>query len=307
MGEQKVNLGGQILRWARRLLVLLLVAWAMWLLWRQGVPTSCRQAVAGSNVVSVCSPMATTDPRAVLFVVAIGLLLLPDVKELEVAGLFTLRRRVDEVKQDAYELKQELASIRSEANANAVAHNQTIFNVDTRQEQTGRALAEVEGGDGVFDEDEEVGAYAQLAFEAGLFGLTTLLPANADDVRLIGYTVGDDGRLEPTFSTGDGTAVEQVDLNNLTDLVNRKSPREPTIAILPGTYAVFDFAELDEGLVGALAVVITGDLVEDTDLLNSLASAVAVAAGAYGQLLTDLLGEQPVPHSAGANELGRGQ
>jgi hypothetical protein len=287
------------------LLAALLLGAVAWV-WARGLPQVCKDAVADSTVVRVCEPMSATDPRVLLFLLLVGLLLFPELSELELAGVLTLRRRLDEVRQEATELKSELAHIRTQATAlsQATANSRNQIRVDVRQQQTGAALVEAGGGDdGVFDGDEEAGAYAQLAFEAGLAGLTRLLPQAEDDVSLVGYTVGDDGHLEATYFTGE---VNEEDLNRLTALVNRPQVPVTTVTALNDGFAAFSFATVNGVVVGALAVRVPDGQVPDNAALEALGAGAEVAAGTYARLLVDLLGEGTA-HGAGARGPERGQ
>lgn len=71
--------------------------------------------------------MRLADPRAALYLLLAALLLFPEVNELEIGGVLTLRRRLDQMGGEARELKSELAEIRSQAFAlsQSVASNRT--------------------------------------------------------------------------------------------------------------------------------------------------------------------------------------
>lgn len=76
--------------------------------------------------------MSASDPRALLFVLVAGLLLLPELSELEVAGVLTVRKHVKEAKEEVSGLQTELAHIRNEilTAATAAAHSQSRASVE---------------------------------------------------------------------------------------------------------------------------------------------------------------------------------
>ena len=79
-----VKSGGRVFfDWVRRGLAGALVLWGGWMLLWGKVADVCRDEVADSKVVQLCEPMALTDPRLMWVVLAVLLLLLPDVSELD--------------------------------------------------------------------------------------------------------------------------------------------------------------------------------------------------------------------------------
>lgn len=73
--------------WRRALLGVLVVGALIWFAgW--GLPEVCSQHLPTDSAqpVDVCKAMPATDPRAVLFLLVVGVLLLPDLAELEVGG-----------------------------------------------------------------------------------------------------------------------------------------------------------------------------------------------------------------------------
>lgn len=57
-------------------------------------PTQCRDVVAESAVVQICEPLAVSSPLVLLVALIVALLLMPELSELELAGLVKLRARV---------------------------------------------------------------------------------------------------------------------------------------------------------------------------------------------------------------------
>jgi hypothetical protein len=296
-------------RWVRRGLLVLLLAWGAWQL-LDGPPRVCHEEVAATAVVQVCEPIPATDARALMFLLVAGLLLLPELSELEIAGLVTLRRKVDEAQADAAQARREVAQLSARLTAAAAATsmgNQTTLNFYDRAQETGQALEEAEADRVVVDgpgdtppaAQEPAGAFAAAAFQAGLLGLTQFLPAWASSAEVIGFTLAEDGTYEPTYVVGD--PGDQL-VETVSRLVNEQL-ETTLIDVNPRRWLAAAKAVDDAGgRVGALAV-----LVRDPDLppgpdgavgggpeqFEELAAAVEVMAGSYARLLIDLLGEVP--------------
>ena len=66
---------GGTLWWGRRVLLFAMLAWGVWTLLHDGVPKVCHGAVAETVVMQVCEPMSATDPRVLLFLLLVILLL----------------------------------------------------------------------------------------------------------------------------------------------------------------------------------------------------------------------------------------
>lgn len=256
-------------------------------------------------MVQVCEPMGLSDPRVALYLIVAALLLLPEVSELELYGVVTLRRRLEEAREEARELKEEITRIRTQASAlsHANAASRTDINLNVRQFQTASALDDVTTGDmGPFEPDEEVGAYAQMAFQAGLAGLPQLLPAWGQDATLIGYTLGEDGRLERTYQIGDD--YDDATLGDLDRRANQR-PYETGITVRPQCWTAMAYAMDDGAPVGALAVLVPGEdlALEEAagagDEWETLAASAEAVARAYARLLIDLLNERPARSGTG--------
>lgn len=282
-----------LLKWGRRALLLVLLGLGVWLLW-DGLPQVCGQEVADASVVAVCRPLAVSDPRVWLFVLLVGLLLFPELSEFELGGVLTLRRRLDEVGEDARELKSELADIRLQATAlsQAQATNQTAINVDARQQQSGAVQEEVAATPpDALGDDLAPGAYLQLAFNAGVAGLTSTLPVEVEEARLVCYAVGDDGRLESIYRSD-----RSVEIEELTQTVN-DMPGQASLSVGQQFVEAVDYARdpRGAGIVGAVVLIVprASMNVDDTSAQEGLAAAAETVARTYAHLLVDLVGEQP--------------
>lgn len=275
-----------------------------------GVPDVCSQQLptASSTPVEVCQPMSATDPRALLLLLVVGLLLLPELTELELGGVIKVRRQLDEVKGEASELKNEMAHIRTQvltaatAAAAANANASVVTNVyPERTTDVGRALTEVDGdGDGDFDEGELQGAYAVVAFDAGFYGLTRYLSDGMAPAVVAGYAFNEDDELELYSLVTHGDGAQEL----------ATAQRAAAVPDLSGIYYVGTKASGyvltapacdDEGLVvGALSVRLPGsaetlDEADDEDTVGT----VELMANAYARLLIDILGEKPRGQPAG--------
>ncbi len=271
-------------------LALVVAGVTIWLL-AAGVPTVCRDAVAGDQVVRVCEPMDVTDVRVWVFALLLALLVFPELSELELGGVITLRRRLAELREDATDLRSELAHIRTQAHAaaQASAATRSDIHVDVRQEQTGAALAEVgQRADGPFDRDEEAGAYRQLALTAGLVGLTQLFLVGRDQTTLVGFTLGDDGGFEATHFT---SGVTDDELRVVSELVDEARVSGTTVTAQGEGLDAVALAVVDGRVVGALALLVRGGAAVESHQLDEVGAALQVAAAAYSRLLVDLVGE----------------
>ena len=294
-------------KWGRRLLLAVLLGFGIWLV-HHGLPQVCGQEVADSAVVSVCRPLPMTDPRVWFYGLLVGLLLFPELSELELAGVLTLRRRLNEVGQEASDLKSDLANLRLQATAlsQANATNRTAVTVDARQQQSGVAQVEVATpGSDLVDDDTASGAYLQLAFKAGLAGLTAVLPAEADGADLVCYTFGDDGQLEPIYQSD-----PDADVDALTQTLN-EGRDEASVTSGPRFTAATAYAQdpRGSGVVGAVVLLTAkpaagppaatdsgddaGDDADGDGSTVDLAAAAETVAATYARLLVDLVGERP--------------
>lgn len=305
--------GGVAAKWVRRAILLVVLVWACWLLLWNGVPTVCQQEVTDAGtLVKVCGPMAANDPRVFVFLLIFGVLAFPELSEIEIAGLLTVKRRLDEAKAEATELKRDLGEIRTQAfaavSAAVSAKQQVIVNLD-RSEQIAQALDETVGdGDGVLDETETVGAYAQLALEAVVAGLPDQLSdALGPSVCIQGFTFADGDDLELSFVSSRSRAPGTLD--ELREAEHFMVPK------LDGTYVYHRAGHCiataparggDSTVVGAVAVVAvdaefaTGRTPRPGD--EEFAAQAIVVGGIFGRALIDLAGEVPRVIGAGDSD-----
>lgn len=269
-----------------------------------GPPVTCHQEVVDGVTVRLCETMRLADPRAGLYLLLVALLLFPEVSELEVGGVLTLRRRLDRIGEEAGELKSQLAEMRSEAYAvsRAAASNRTQVNntIVTRQEDTGEAVAEAAAASAgaTLDEtaDVDVADFAQLAFAAGVAGLPQALPGFAAGSTVLAYTPSETGQLEVNAASVEPAALE---VEPVTRLVNEQ-PSEPRVQRMDDCWAVTaPVLDARQRLLGAVAVLLDPTLpgvpASDSPTLaeaEKMGVVGAVAAQVYARLLVDLLGER---------------
>ena len=293
----------------RVLLVALLVGATVWLFFF-GLPEVCSQQLpaASNRPVDVCETMSVSDPRAALFVLVAGLLLLPELSELEVAGVVTVRKELKEAKDEVSGLRTELTHIRNEilTAATAAAHSQSKASVENynvfpqRATDVRRAYKEVGGdGDGEFDESEERGAYAAVAFEAGFDGLTRYLTDGMTPAVVAGYqfNAADELELDLMTTRGDVPAVCQD------ALLGASPPRTSGVFFDDSIngYMLSAPACDDQGLVVGALVVLMPEKVANPDQVDEedTVGTVVMMANAYARLLIDVMGETPRQTPAG--------
>jgi hypothetical protein len=289
-----------------------LLVWAGWMLLWDKVPAVCRDQLAttdaGSDspadlVLRVCEPMTVTDPRALLFLVVVLLLLAPWFSEIEVAGLFRVKKQIAEAEKDVAVVRDSVHTIHSQvatltatlstAAAAAAIAQQTQstnvqVNVNEREKDSAEAQQAVASGSTTVP--TTTGAYAQAAFTAGLDGLESLLVFRAPTAMLF-YTWGED---ELELSQTIGPTLNPLDLNDIHNTVNT-APRWQNAGAVGGllviTSAAFDD---DESIVGAVAVAFADVDLDDytsSEEVRGLVADVHNMAQAYARLLVDLLGE----------------
>lgn len=303
--------------WVTRGLIVVVLAGAAYLLLAEKPERCGDQLTDDGQKVEVCAPIEATSPEALLVVLVIGLLLLPELTELEVGGVVTLRRAVAEANGQATQARAEAAEARLAsaqlaarvearltANPTATA-NPTVYNI-VQAQQTAEAQQELAGAAGRGGRDgapvvPTLGESSLVAFTAGLVGLATHLPRVDEtvEVSVLGLTLADNRQdLEATHNPFD---VPDLLVTRAEQLLNDPDmrPGDVVTAMEPEGLLVATLALVgEEQVVGGLAAVLqpapsvaeaTGD-----DPLDELAAAVRIAAGGYAQLLVDLLGEQPI-------------
>lgn len=298
-------------RWGRRALLVALIGGAAYTL-TQDHPRRCHDEVSdGAQVVSVCEPIATTSPEAFVWIVAVGLLLLPELSELEIAGVLKLKRQVEQAQGEAAEARIEAAHAQLAAaqlatqvatqQTNVTANNQQALTLTIQTAEAQRILAGTDQPPARIS-TPTVGQSALVAFNAGMLGLEQLIePPPGSQVAVVGFTVAEDGSLEAIHNP---YGVKDAMLDRAAGLLNDPGlqPSEVLSAIAPDGWVVATLALTTPGeLIGGLAVVLqpTPAFEDITDEpLGPVGAQLRVAAGAYGQLLVGLLGEQPAPNSA---------
>lgn len=299
-----------VVTWTRRVLLVALVAWAARELLVDGLPRVCEDEVTEGAVVTVCHAMSVADPRVGLFLLIVGLLLLPDLSQLEVAGVVKLQRKVEAARTEVAELTGELVGVRNQLSSLAAASaasaaqssssgNTMSLTVTAQAAETGAALQDISSGDTtILEPEEEEGTFGLLAFDAAMRGLLGLLPRGGDRGAVIGMTFDDNGDLTWHAQTGadaDGAAVEQLidQARELPDILHIVTDGDWWSATAPATVA--------EGQVGAVGVLLPFHPVDGGDARDQAArqadevgEATALVAGTYGRMLVALLGEQLV-------------
>ena len=313
--------------WMRRLCggtaVALIVWGAYMLLWDQ-VDLVCHQEIAEAadgttprdQVVQVCEPMALTDPRVGLFLLVVLLLLAPFFAEIEVPGILRVKRQLREAEQDVDGLRHSIAltqqqvALVSAASARSSARSSPKQEVNVyteRPQESGAGLSAAQESP-ASDVEPSEGAYAQVAFNAGVLGLPLLLPDWGREAKLIGFVVAADGSLAISQVSEDvpAPAIERALV-----LVNA-DVTEPKVDIEESWIVTAPALDHDGAVVGALAAIIEWDqAVPDgtsggPDELDEMVAEVTAAAGAYARLLIDLLGETGrIASSPSETERGR--
>ena len=305
----------------RRALAFGLVLVAVYYLYGDHIARVCHDELAGEKVMKVCSPMGATDPRVGLWLLTLVLLLLPDLSEIEIGGVLKLRRVVEETKQEAETLRGELADIRTSAAAAAQAG--AVSGADAKasvsidlSRSVDAFLDDVDSGDtGALSPAEERGAFAQLAFTAGLAGLIPqFFSAWEKDAFLFGWMLSQDGEFVLTHTVPDIVPAGLVDAVEEQFDVRTARDGETFLIGSPEDYFVtaYAFSDPDLGgkrhLLGAFGVEISKDPTQiyaysqggptplegfDVSEIDTLRASVASAAAVYGLMLTQLLGERP--------------
>ncbi|MBO0827404.1 MAG: hypothetical protein J2P24_06445 [Streptosporangiales bacterium] len=77
-------------------------------------PSICKDTIAGTKVVHVCEPVGVTSAPALLVLIALVLLLLPEMSEVSVTGLLTLKRKADQAEQRSLQAMQHTADVQQQ-------------------------------------------------------------------------------------------------------------------------------------------------------------------------------------------------
>ncbi len=175
--------------WLSRALILVVLAWSAYMLLFEQ-PERCRDELTEAGVaVEVCAPLESTAPEVLLGLLVIGLLLLPELTELEVGGVVTLRRAVAEARGEATQARAEAAEARlvstqlaaqvsSQLTANptavAGAASNTTINNYLQARETAEAQQQLTSGTtppAAVPVMPTLGESTLVAFTAGLTGL----------------------------------------------------------------------------------------------------------------------------------------
>lgn len=291
----------------RALIVVLLVGSAVLLV--NGHAQQCRDAAVGdtSETITLCEPLTATSPEVLLVLLLVGLLLLPELSELEIAGVLTLKRAVEqaqsdagEAKAEATEAKQALTQVAAQVSQLQAVQKQSVSVTVTNQAaETAQAHQQLnaDGGAAAGAPVPTVGESSLVAFNAGLSGLADLLPPLAEGVgvSVVGLTLTEDGKAVEATQNPFGVDDPTVEL--IERLLNDVEPGQTITgfgvnALVLGALALTEAGEV----VGGLAAVLQPPPPVDSmgeDPLEPLDVRVRIAAAAYAQLLTDLLGESP--------------
>jgi hypothetical protein len=195
-GDREAS-GWDIARWV--VAAIIAVAGAVFYFHALADQSICRQELAGgggSTVVQVCGPPRLLDLAPFALVIAVALW--PDLGELAVAGLFTLRRRVarQEERQGAVEqrlggIDQQLMQIATLSQMQGQNQTQTFNLVVPDQGELKRSIDLKEGAAGGT-------ALAGLGSAEELAAAKSSSRAETDErLRLLGKFVRDYARLEP--------------------------------------------------------------------------------------------------------------
>ncbi|MGL5851896.1 MAG: hypothetical protein ACRCZD_14045, partial [Phycicoccus sp.] len=196
----------------------------------------------------------------------------------------------DEVRDEAVELRAELAHIRTQAAAVslATASSRNHIVIDNRQRagwpDDGAVEPPSEDGrrtGGPLDHAD----LAESALRIGLAGFPSVLPAHSGPATFVGFTGRAGGPLEPTHLTGD---LADALLAWLADAVNESPASSGVIDIGKAEVIAFARSTLPAGARCALAVVLAEPVVPAGVWFDDLQASVGVAAQAYARLVGDL-------------------
>lgn len=279
-----------------------LVTLAAFILLTNRAPEVCHDEVASSDtadrpvdlVVRVCEPMGAADPRVLLFLLVVFLLLLPLFSEIEVAGLVRVKKQVEEAELEVQGLREsvrtaqaQVATLAASVAATSTSRAKVEYHHHAhRGEDSGEVQQQVLAGSAQVD--ATVGAYAQAAFTAGLVGLESLLVIREPQALLF-FTVGEDGSYEVSQTAGDFSAALA---EHVLTLVN--TDQVSSFADQLGNELVVTSPALndDDSSLGAVAAVFAqGDANPVAEDMQDLFAEVSNLASAYARLLADLLGE----------------
>ena len=285
----------RVLAWLRRAAALAVLAWAANMVLRVGVSV-CRDALAEAEVVRVCEPLAIASPQVLLVAVVVGLLFAPDLSELELGGLVTLKRRVEKAEAEVAQARADVALTRAELTAQiattstASAQQLTYFDY-RRTAGVAEALTSIPPRSGRSGDPEQA---ATTAFLAGLVGLEShiMVPPEVD-VSIVGFTRAGDrgGRVEATHFS---SAPHDTELHQFASAVvaDQWPITTTSVAVRDDGWVVIAPVHDDDGsLLGAFAAILhPADRLAAVDEVE-LAASVEPAAQAYARMLIDLLGE----------------
>lgn len=289
----------------RALIVVLLFGSAVLLV--DGHAQQCRDAAVGdtSETITLCEPLTATSPEVLLVLLLVGLLLLPELSELEIAGVLTLKRAVEQAQSDAGEAKAEATEAKQALTqvAAQVSQLQAVQSVSVtvtnQAAETAQAhqLLNAGGGGAAGAPVPTVGESSLVAFNAGLSGLADLLPPLAEGVGMsvVGLTLTEDGKAVEATQNPFGVDDPTVEL--IERLLNDVEPGQTITGVGVNALVLGALALTEDGeVVGGLAAVLQPPPPVESmgeDPLEPLDVRVRIAAAAYAQLLTDLLGEPP--------------
>ena len=285
--------GRQGRTWARRLGLAGVLLWAAWLVLVRDLPRTCREELHEGKAVELCGQLTLTDPRVVIVAVIVGLLLIPEVAELELFGVLKLRREVEqqvgEVQRQVQALATTVNTVVATTSAATASPHQTVV-VNPREEQVDEAIRDAQTEDPRdITDDEETGAFAIAAFKAGFLGLRLTLPAWGHGARLVGFRRDEAALVYLAEAPSD--AVPDRLLAEVTALVNEVG--SGTVRVGMGDLVVYaqQAAVPGRSSPGALAVIVDAADVEQVEDAE-VGAQVDLLTGAYSVLLLDVLGQR---------------
>lgn len=272
------------MKWARRALLLAVLAWGAWVLLTERLATTCHDEATDAGAVEVCSPLGATSPAVLLYLLVVALLLLPELSEIEIAGLVTLKRQIEQATGEAEKALTEVRELRQTMMlTNTIRNSSTVNNYlgPERAAETGAVLSDVNAD--AETGSEPPGAAAQWAFQAGVMGLLVLFPDSDMPRALVGYLREDD-ELRVQFAV-----PESFDDRELRSwLPGIGTVTGPVVGDVEGArFAAAPVVDDNGQALGVLAVVAD----PATGSLETLGITTELAAEAYARLLIDLLGE----------------
>lgn len=238
--------------------------------------------------------MGATDLRVLLFVLLLVVLLLPEMSEVEIGGVLSLKRQVDQAAADAKIAREEAASLRAtmtllSSNISANVNNVQGSAVNIQLAATSGLSVQEAAQRQVPDVDPRSEA-AQYALQAGSAGLGDLISSDVVLRGLVTYTRTSRGTM-----LASGVTPSDFDPTQLNEWVESLPHERGAFVEVDdgfGCSFVYDDQKRLLGAVAAQGVLVGPDGQPDEEAETLLAGGLELAAVAYARLLIDLVHEE---------------